>query len=211
MKAAIAGGTGFIGSILINLLETDKSFEKVAVLSRRELPLPEKFEVLVGDISSQKLDEVDVAFCSLGTTIKTAGSQEAFYKVDHDLVLDFAQNAKAAGAKTFILVSSVGATPKTSNFYLKVKGEVEQDLQELGFESLIILRPSLLMGDRDEFRLGELAGKAIMKLFNPLMVGSMAKYRGIEGKTVAKAMLRLSKENLKGVHVLEGNQLHAFS
>lgn len=211
MKAAIAGGTGFIGSILIELLKTDKSFEKVAVLSRRELSLPEKFDVLVGDVSNQKLDEVDVAFCSLGTTIKTAGSQEAFYKVDHDLVVDFANNAKAAGANTFVLVSSVGATTKTSNFYLKVKGEVEKDLEEMGFDSLIILRPSLLMGEREEFRLGELAGKVVMKLFNPLMVGSMAKYRGIEGKTVAKAMLRLSKENLKGVHVLEGNQLHAFS
>lgn len=211
MKAAIAGATGFIGTHLLELLKTDKDFTSVKVLSRRELDLSSKFDVLVGDIVDQKFDVLDAAFCALGTTIKTAGSKEAFYKVDHDLVMDFARNAKAAGAKVFVLVSSVGATTNTSNFYLKVKGEVERDLEQLGFDSLIILRPSLLMGDRDEFRFGELIGKGMMTIFNPLMLGSLSKYKGIQGRTVAKAMLRLSKEGLKGVHVLEGNQLHAFS
>jgi uncharacterized protein YbjT (DUF2867 family) len=152
-----------------------------------------------------------VAFCALGTTIATAGSKEAFYQVDHDLVLAFAKNAKAAGASTFVLVSSVGAEARSSNFYLKVKGEIEKDLESIGFNSLIILRPSMLMGERKEFRLGELIGKGAMTLFNPLMFGSLSKYKGIQGKTVAKAMLRLGKENLKGVHVLEGDALHAFS
>ena len=211
MKAAIAGATGFIGTHLLELLKTDNDFTSVKVLSRRELDLSSKFDVLVGDIVDQKFDVLDAAFCALGTTIKTAGSKEAFYKVDHDLVMDFARNAKAAGAKVFVLVSSVGATTNTSNFYLKVKGEVERDLEQLGFDSLIILRPSLLMGDRDEFRFGELIGKGMMTIFNPLMLGSLSKYKGIQGRTVAKAMLRLSKEGLKGVHVLEGNQLHAFS
>ncbi|MCF8278372.1 MAG: NAD(P)H-binding protein [Flavobacteriales bacterium] len=211
MKAAIAGSTGFIGSILLTLLEKDQDFTEVQVLSRRALELPDKFNVLVGNLSEQKLDTIDSAFCALGTTIATAGSQEAFYKVDHDLVIDFAKNAKAAGAKTFVLVSSVGANPKTSNFYLKVKGETEKDLEALEFDSLIILRPSMLMGERKEFRLGELIGKGVMTLFNPLMFGSLSKYKGIQGKTVAKAMLRLSKEHLKGVHVLEGDALHAFS
>ena len=211
MKAAVAGSTGFIGSILLNFLKDDESFEKVAVLSRKPLQLSEKFEVLVGDLSQQKLNEIDVAFCALGTTIATAGSKDAFYHVDHDLVMDFARNAKAAGAKTFVLVSSVGANPKTSNFYLKVKGETEKDLEAIGFDSLIILRPSMLMGERKEFRFGELIGKGVMTLVNPLMVGSMSKYKGIEGSTVAKAMVRLGKESLTGVHVLEGNALHAFS
>ena len=147
---------------------------------------------------------------SLGTTIATAGSKEAFYKVDHDLVIDFAKNAKDAGAKTFALVSSVGANPKTSNFYLKVKGETEKDLEAMGFESLIILRPSMLMGERKEFRLGELIGKGAMTLLNPIMIGSLSKYKGIQGKTVANAMVKLGKESLKGTHVIEGNDLHAF-
>jgi len=211
MKAAVAGSTGFIGSILLDFLKDDKYFSEVQVLSRRELGLSAKFKVLVGNLSQQKLESVDIAFCALGTTIATAGSQDAFYHVDHDLVIDFANNAKEAGAKTFVLVSSVGANPKTSNFYLKVKGETEKDLEAIGFDSLIILRPSMLMGQRKEFRFGELIGKGVMTLFNPLMLGSLSKYKGIQGKTVANAMIKLGKENLKGVHVLEGNDLHAFS
>lgn len=212
MKAAIAGSTGFIGRLLIDLLKNEDSFERIDVVSRRPLNLPEKFNVLVNDdIAKQSFVQLDVAFCALGTTIKTAGSQEAFYHVDHDLVIEFAKNAKAADAKTFVLVSSVGATPNTSNFYLRVKGETERDLEAIGFDSLIILRPSMLMGERKEFRLGELVGKGVMTVFNPLMIGGLAKYRGIQGKTVAKAMISLGKENLSGTHVLEGEQLHAFS
>ena len=211
MKAAVSGSTGFIGSILLNLLKDDNDYTNVQVLARRALDLSGKFNVLVGDISNQKLADVDVAFCALGTTIATAGSKDAFYHVDHDMVIDFAKNAKEAGAKTFVLVSSVGATPNTSNFYLKVKGETEKDVESVGFESLIILRPSMLLGERKEFRFGELIGKAVMTVVNPLMLGSLSKYKGIQGKTVAKAMQRLGKENLRGVHVLEGNELHAFS
>lgn len=212
MKAAIAGSTGFIGKLLVDLLKEDVSFERIDVLSRRPIDLPEKFNVLVNDdIAKQEFEQLDVAFCALGTTIKTAGSQESFYHVDHDMVIDFAKNAKAAGAKTFVLVSSVGATPKTSNFYLRVKGETERDLEAIGFESLIILRPSMLMGERKEFRLGELIGKGVMTVFNPLMVGSLAKYRGIQGNTVAKAMLRLGKVGISGKHIIEGEALHAFS
>jgi uncharacterized protein YbjT (DUF2867 family) len=211
MNAAISGSTGFIGTHLINLLKTDETFQRVDVLSRKPLELPEKFNVLVSsDLAKQKMDAVDVAFCALGTTIRTAGSQEAFYHVDHDLVLAFAKKSKEAGAKAFVLVSSVGANPKTSNFYLRVKGETERDLEGVGFESLIILRPSMLMGDRKEFRFGELIGKGVMTLFNPVMIGGLAKYRGIHGKTVARAMLKLGKEHLLGVHVLEGEELHAF-
>jgi uncharacterized protein YbjT (DUF2867 family) len=212
MKAAISGSTGFIGTHLIELLKTEEAFEKIDVLTRKQIDLPPKFNVLVNsDLKKQQLENVDVAFCALGTTIKTAGSQEAFYHVDHDLVLAFAKNVKAAGAKTFVLVSSVGANPSTSNFYLRVKGETERDLQEIGFESVIILRPSMLMGERKEFRFGEWVGKGLMSIFNPIMIGSMSKYRGIHGKTVANAMLKLGKENLKGVHILEGDDLHAFS
>lgn len=212
MKAAVSGSTGFIGTHLIDLLKSDDSFDSIDVLSRRTMELPKKFNVLVNaDLSTQKLENVDVAFCALGTTIKTAGSQEAFYHVDHDLVLAFAKHAKAAGAKTFVLVSSVGATPKTSNFYLRVKGETERDLEEIGFETLIILRPSMLMGERKEFRLGELIGKGVMTVFNPLMVGSMSKYRGIHGRIVANAMVKLSKQELPGAHIIEGDDLHAFA
>ena len=180
MKAAVSGSTGFIGSILLNLLRDDNDFSEVQVLSRREIELSDKFNVMIGDISTQNLASIDVAFCALGTTITTAGSKEAFYQVEHNLVIDFAKNAKTAGAKTFVLVSSVGANTNTSNFYLKVKGETEKDLEVMGFESLIILHPSMLMGERKKFRLGELIGKGAMTLLNPIMVGSLSKYKGIQ-------------------------------
>lgn len=212
MKAAVAGSTGFIGSILIDILGSDGDFTSVQVLSRRPVSLPPKFSnAVTDDLANTNLDALEVAFCALGTTIKTAGSQEAFYHVDHDLVLAFAENAKSAGAKRFVLVSSVGADSKSSNFYLRVKGQTEEDLEKLGFESLIILRPSMLMGERKEFRFGELIGKGVMTVFNPLMLGPLAKYRGIEGRTVARAMVRLAKEEVPGVHMLEGNGLQAFS
>ncbi|MDP6909233.1 MAG: NAD(P)H-binding protein [Flavobacteriales bacterium] len=211
MKAAIAGSTGFIGTHLLELLKSDEDFEEVSVLTRRPLDLPEKFKMLEGNIEQLSIPAIDVAFCALGTTMATAGTKEAFYHVDHDLVLGFAKSAKKAGATTFVLVSSVGANAKSSNFYLKVKGKTENDLMNLGFDSLIILRPSMLLGERKEFRFGELIGKGAMKLINPFMLGSLSKYKGIEGKTVATAMLWLAKENLAGVHVLEGNQLQAFA
>lgn len=210
MKAAIVGSTGFIGKLLLDLLQDDLDFESVSVLARRKIELGPKFKLLVGDINKQELSHLDVAFCALGTTMKTAGSKEAFYHVDHDLVIDFAQKAKTAGATTFVLVSSVGADPNSSSYYLKVKGETEEDLKEIGFKSIIILRPSMLMGDRNEFRFGELIGKAAMTVFNPLMLGSLTKYKGIQGKTVARCMLQLAKQNLPGVHLLEGPQLFAF-
>ncbi len=210
MKAAIAGSTGFIGTHLIELLRLDNTFTEVSVLTRKPLQLPEKFKIIEGDIENLSIPAADVAFCALGTTMATAGSKEAFYHVDHDLVLAFAKNAQNAGAKTFVLISSVGADAKSSNFYLKVKGEIENDLMQLGFNSLIILRPSMLLGERKEYRFGELIGKGAMTLLNPFMRGFLGKYKGIHGKTVAKAMVRLAKEDLAGTHVLEGDQLHAF-
>ena len=210
MKAAIVGSTGFIGKLLLNLLKDDSDFESVSVLARRKIELDDKFNLLVGDIKEQELPASDIAFCVLGTTIATAGSKEAFFHVDHDLVVAFATKAKKAGAQTFVLVSSVGADSKSSTYYLKVKGETENDLKEIGFKSLIILRPSMLLGDRTEFRFGELIGKAAMTVFNPLMLGGLTKYKGIQGKTVARCMQQLAKQELPGVHVLEGEQLFAF-
>ena len=211
MKAAIAGATGFIGSQLLELLKDDAVIGSVQVLSRRPLDLPTKFTVIQGDLLQPALTgPLDVAFCALGTTMAVAGSKEAFYRVDHDLVLAFAKAAKAQGAEKFVLVSSIGADAGSSNYYLKVKGEAESDLKALGFRSLVILQPSLLMGERKEFRFGERVGQGAMSLLGPLMLGPLAKYRGIHGRTVANAMLRLAKENLPGVHVLESDRLQAF-
>jgi len=211
MRAAIAGSTGFIGTHLIELLKGDTAFSEVDVLSRKVIELPKKFNVLVGNLSEIKLAKpLNIAFCALGTTLATAGSKEAFYYVDYDLVLDFAKKAKQAGATTFILVSSLGADAASSNYYLKVKGEIERELEKVGFNSLLILRPSILLGERKEFRFGEFIGKGAITLVNPFMLGRLRKYRGIQGLTVAKAMLKLAKENLTETHILESDILQAF-
>lgn len=211
MKAAIAGATGLIGTQLLELMKEDATIESTQVLTRRPLDLPVKFTTVQGDLMQPQFSApVDAAFCALGTTMAVAGSKEAFYHVDHDLVLAFAKAAKAQGAEKFILVSSLGADAGSSNFYLKVKGQTENDLKALGFRSLIILQPSLLMGERREFRLGERVGQGAMTLLGPLMLGPLAKYRGIHGRTVANAMLRLAKEDLPGVHILESDRLQSF-
>ena len=200
MKAALAGGTGLIGSFLTQFLEEDSEFESIQFLSRRKVDLSEKFQVVeLSEIS--KLTEINVGFCALGTTMASAGSKEAFYKVDHDLVLEFAKSCKQAGAKTFVLVSSVGANSKTSNFYLKVKGEAEKAVEEIGFDRLVILQPSMLLGPRKEYRLGELIGKKVMCAIDPLMFGPMDKYRGINAASVAKAMINTVDGS--GIDVLE--------
>jgi uncharacterized protein YbjT (DUF2867 family) len=210
MKAVLHGATGFIGSLLLDLLKQDESFNEITILSRKKLVLPDKFKVIPTDSDQSQLSDLDVAFCALGTTMAKAGSKEAFYHVDHDLIVDFASKAKEGGTKTFVLVSSVGAEASSSNFYLKVKGETEEDLRKIGFQSLIILRPSMLLGQRTEFRFAELIGKGAMTALNPLMLGGLNKYKGIQGKTVAKAMLRLGKENVDGTHILEWDKLQAF-
>jgi len=212
MRAAVAGATGFIGRFLIEELDRDRAFEKVIVVSRRPFQLPGKFSVAVTDkLDEQSFENLDVGFCTLGTTMARAGSKNAFRHVDHDLVLAFARQVHAAGASTFVLVSSVGADPGSANFYLQVKGRTEHDLQQLGFRSLVILRPSLLMGERSESRPGEQVAKGLMRLLNPLMLGPLEKYRGIHGRTVAKAMVHWAKADLPGVHIIQGQALHTFS
>lgn len=129
-------------------------------------------------------DGLDAAVCCLGTTIKTAGSKERFRRVDHDYVLAFARAAKMAGARTFAVVTALGSDPDSAFFYNRVKGEVEDDLASLAFESLVIARPSLLLGERAESRLGE-------RLMTPLSRFLPARYRGIEAGRVARALVRL--------------------
>jgi uncharacterized protein YbjT (DUF2867 family) len=143
------------------------------------------FERLVAAFAGENSGEpVDAAICCLGTTIKVAGSKERFRRVDHDYVLAFARAAKMAGARTFAVVTAMGSDPESAFFYNRVKGEVEEDLASLAFESLVIARPSLLIGERAEARLGE-------RLMTPISRFLPARYRGIEAERVARALVRL--------------------
>lgn len=210
--AIVIGATGLVGKELTQLLLNDDSFEKVKVFVRKPLPIGHsKLQQVITDFDnlSKSAMEIsgDVVFCAMGTTIRVAGSQEAFTKVDYTYVLNFAELAKKNGIHRFILVSSLGVTESGGNFYLTVKRDVENALRRLKFNSLIIVRPSMLLGKRSEFRLGENIGKLLMRSLGFLFIGKLKKYKAIEASVVAKAMITLSKANLEETAVFESDRL----
>ena len=139
--------------------------------------------------TTRALPPAEAALCALGTTIKQAGSQDAFRAVDHDAVLAFARAAVRAGCRTFVLVSSVGADRSARNFYLRVKGETEEAVAALGFARFVALRPSLMLGERGDRRPGEAVAQAVMPVIAPLLAGPLRRYRGISADAVAAAMI----------------------
>jgi len=149
----------------------------------------------------------DDLFCAMGTTLAKAGSKEAQYKIDCTYPYEIGKIAKANGVKQYILVSSVGANSDSSNFYLRTKGDLENKIQLLGFQNFVSVRPSMLLGDREESRLGEKIGKVFSNLLSPLLFGSLRKYHGIEASDVAKAMQRLANQGLNGVKYVEYDEM----
>lgn len=196
-KIILFGATGLIGNELLKLLLSNTGYQ-VTAFRRHPIVADRQPTTFVNEvIQFENLEEQssrisgDVVICCLGTTIKKAKTKENFRKVDHDLVLKVASIAAANGVKSFMVISSIGADPTSRNFYLKTKGEMERDIQALAFERIWILRPSMLTGNRKEFRLGEKTGIALAKVMNPLLIGPLKKYRPIAAETVAKAMLAL--------------------
>lgn len=171
--------------------------------TRRPLAAHPHLENPVGDLQAllpQLSGQVDTAFCCLGSTIKQAGSQEAFRAVDHDLVLAFARRARELGARHLVVISALGANPGSKVFYNRIKGETEQALKAMDWPQLTIARPSLLLGARHEFRLGE-------RLAAPLLRWLPGKYRGIDACALARALWRLALEEEDGVRVIESSDL----
>ena len=191
--AAIAGATGLTGHYVLNRLLDDGGFDPVLAVLRKPMhrnhPRLREKVVEFDSLSALAPAHIDIAFCCLGTTIRKAGSKEAFRKVDHNYVLAFAKWARDNGAKHLLLVSSVSASPDSGNFYLRVKGETERDLEQLGFEWLDIFQPSFLLGNRAESRPGERIGQAVIQAVEFALAGPLERYRGISGATVAQAML----------------------
>ena len=195
MKTAlIAGATGLIGKELVQkMLQSDK-YDLIYLIARRHCGIVnDKIHEIIIDleqIEQINLDNpVDEAFCTLGTTMKQAGSREKFRKVDLDYVTSFARLAKTSGVGKFLVISSMGANPKSSVFYNRIKGLAEEGLKNLGFKHLVILRPSLLLGKRPEPRFGERIGTIFMKAFNFLIPNN---YKAIEASRVAEKMLEMS-------------------
>ncbi len=175
------------------------------------LPLhPAQVESRVVDfqnLSPANVAGADDVFCALGTTIKKAGSQAAFRKVDYDAIVNLARASVEAGAKRFVLVSSIGADPKSGNFYLRVKGETEQAVALLPFEAVHIMRPSLLLGERRESRTGERLAQKIMPMLNHVLLGPLRQYRAIPAETVARAMVHVAGLPVTGVHIYDHDQI----
>lgn len=205
--AVIIGASGLIGQELLQQLLQDERYSKITALVRRPLDIEhEKLEQTRYDFDWPNADLVigDEFFCCLGTTIKTAGSQTAFRKVDYDYVLETAKMALANGTKKMAMISSMGADKNSKVFYSRIKGEIEAALQELNYETCHILRPSLLMGARNELRMGELVGKLAMTAFS---FAIPKKYKGIEAKQVAKAMRTSINSDKTGFQIFESDEL----
>nr|WP_298140592.1 oxidoreductase [uncultured Pseudomonas sp.] len=199
----LAGATGLTGEHLLDRLLNEPTVERVLAPSRRPLAEHPRLENPVGalqDLLPRLSGPINTAFCCLGSTLKQAGSQEAFRAVDHDLVLAFGQRARELGARHLLVISALGADAASSVFYNRVKGEMEQALQTQGWPQLTIVRPSLLLGPRSQFRLGE-------RLAAPFMRWLPGKYRGIEATVLARALWRLALEEGEGVRIVESDQL----
>lgn len=193
MKSVLAGATGLIGSHVRKLAGPDCK------------PLL-RGQVDYGNLAASLGDlPVDRVYCALGTTIRKAGSQAAFRQVDFDYALALARWARQQGCGDFRLVSSVGADKNSSNFYLRVKGEIEEALAGEGFRQLHIFRPGVLLGDRQESRPGESIGKALSVLLGPLMLGGLSKYRATPASAVAHAMVHAP--DASGVHVYHWREI----
>lgn len=211
-SAVVLGGSGLVGLSILKKLLASTAYTKVISIGRRRIPLEHPklaHKVLeLEDISAAALGEgITDAFCALGTTIKAAGSQWGFLKVDLEGVGRFAVSAKEAGAARFMLVSAVGADAGSFVFYSRIKGQAENEVVMKGFESVVIARPSLLLGQRREVRLGERLSEPVMKLLNPFLLGPLRKYRAVQAERVAEALIRASLDAQPGRIILEGATL----
>jgi len=206
--AWLAGASGLVGRALLQRLLQDDYFGTVVSVGRRALSLQHpKLTQLVTDYSSPSAFEAlvapDVGFSCLGTTIKKAGSREAFRKVDHDAVLTFAHAAWGKQARAFVHVSALGADPHSRVFYNSVKGEIERDVARLGFPSVYALRPSILDGEREESRPAERLGLIVTRALGPWL----GKYRPTPVGNVARVMVASAKWAAPGAHVVEADAI----
>lgn len=204
--ALVAGPTGLIGGLLLQRLLDHPAYAEVRALSRRPLAVThERLRLIQTDYYALAgLGEtlhVDDVFCCLGTTLRAAGSRAAFEDVDYRMVVELARAARAAGARQFLVISAVGASPRALAFYSRVKGRMEQAVSTVGFDSVHIVRPSLLLGARGESRPGEALAQRLAPALNPLLGGPLARYRAVDADAVADSLITLALREQRGAHV----------
>jgi uncharacterized protein YbjT (DUF2867 family) len=213
--ALLIGATGLVGGHCLELLLGDADYRHVVTLGRRLLPLehPKLAQHMVEFArlrDSASLLRAEDIFSCLGTTIKKAGTKEAFHEVDFKYQYEVARVAAENGAEQLLLVSALGANAGSAVFYNRVKGELEAAVSELPFAGVQIFRPSLLLGERAEFRLGERVAELPMRYVSFLMVGPLARFRPVHARTVAAAMLRIAKQRPKGTNIFESDRIRAL-
>ena len=211
-RGLIIGASGLVGSHCLTALLEDPEYDAVTVLTRRPLERAHsKLRAHVVDfdkpVEYRHLVLGDDIFCCLGTTIRKAGSQVAFSKVDLTYPVDIAEAGLAAGAEQFLIVSAVGANPNSRAFYNRVKGSVEEAVTMMPFAAVHVFRPSLLLGERAEFRLAE---RLAVRLLSPLtfaFAGPLRRYRPIQASVVASCMVKTAKRRWRGVHIHESDAI----
>ncbi len=195
-SALVVGATGLVGSALVKLLCESEQYVAVNVISRRPLDFTHKKLVVTlrefDEIAEQDIEFAHEVYCCLGTTIKKAGSRPTFEKVDFEYPMTIAALAKNRGIGHFIVISAMGADEKAFAYYSRVKGKLESELIKIDFPQLSIVRPSLIVGERKEFRLGETVGAKVLAIMNPLLVGPMKKIRSIPAEQIAIAMMSIA-------------------
>ena len=211
-SALILGASGLVGSEVLSLSLESDLYNKIVIVVRSPLTIKHnKLVEKIIDFDMPKWEEifpVDHVYCCLGTTIKKAGSKTNFIKVDHDYPLAFAAAAKKWESSIFSVITAAGVSPKSRIFYNNVKGQLEKNLKSLELFSTLIFRPSLLLGERKEFRLGEKIGSGIAKVTSWMTPKT---YRAIHCKAVAKAMLAESFADKTGFNIISNKSMHRFS
>jgi uncharacterized protein YbjT (DUF2867 family) len=211
MRAIIIGATGLVGNLILKEVLNDDDFSEVRIFVRNPTGIvnPKLKEIVnpMKDIVTLSSDiQGDVLFNALGTTIKKAGSQKEQQRIDRDVPINFARIASENGVKTMLNVSSIGANMK-GNFYLRTKAEMENGTEKFFPNAVFHFRPSFLAGNRKEFRLAEKIAFGVMKVMDPILMGSSKKYRSMPVDKLAKAMVRLSKNPPEKATVLHYSEI----
>jgi uncharacterized protein YbjT (DUF2867 family) len=214
-SALLAGATGLTGGHVLDHLLHSEVYDHVITIGRSEpdikneklTPVIAPFTGLAETFKNHHFDDI---YCCLGTTMKKAGSRPAFFRVDYEYVRNLAEFGIDAGAQHFALVSSTGASADSSNFYLRVKGQIENALKPLNYRGMHIFRPALLLGERSEVRAGERIAEVLMRAASPLLFGPLSRYRPIEARKVASAMVSVVTSDIPGVYTYESDEIEAI-
>jgi uncharacterized protein YbjT (DUF2867 family) len=214
--ALVLGASGLVGNELVNIMIQQNKYERIHVLVREPIGIKDlKCEQHIVDFDNlqkySELFQVTDVFCCLGTTIKKAKSKVAFRKVDFGYPVEAATLAKEKCADKFLIISAMGANTNSFVFYNQVKGQLEESLAQLNLPSLHIFRPSLLLGERKEFRFGEKMASKASGVLNTIMIGPLRPYKAIEAKKVATAMAHIANTDKKGVNIYSSNEIERIA